>query len=121
MLTGGNIADCTTAASLLDQLPDCRILHADKGYDSNTIRRRVEARDILPNIPPQGQPALEELFLAGSLPRPKRHRADVLPAEGFPAHRHPIRPPRNQLPRRGLHRGHRQLLVMSPDPRSCQR
>jgi hypothetical protein len=29
MLTGGQVADCTAGAKLLDQLPDCGILHAD--------------------------------------------------------------------------------------------
>jgi transposase len=62
LLTGGNVADCTAAASLLDHLPDCRILHADKGYDSDTIRRRVEARDILPNIPPKANRRWKNCF-----------------------------------------------------------
>ena len=40
MLTGGQVADCTAGADLIKQLPDCDILHADKGYDANAIRRR---------------------------------------------------------------------------------
>ena len=39
MLTGGQVADCTAGALLLEQLPDCDILHADKGYDANAIER----------------------------------------------------------------------------------
>ena len=35
MLTGGQIADCTAGAALIEKLPACEILHADKGYDSN--------------------------------------------------------------------------------------
>lgn len=38
---------------LLEHLPKCRILHADKGYDSNSIRRSVEAKGTMPNIPPK--------------------------------------------------------------------
>jgi transposase len=34
-------------------LPHARILHADKGYDSNAIRRQVEANGTMPNIPPK--------------------------------------------------------------------
>ena len=34
-------------------MPDVAILHADKGYDSNAIRRQVEERGVLPNIPPK--------------------------------------------------------------------
>ncbi len=29
------------------------MLHADKGYDSDAIRRQVEARGTAPNIPPK--------------------------------------------------------------------
>ena len=42
MLTGGEVADCTVGAPLLEQLPDCEIVHADMGYDANAIRRQVE-------------------------------------------------------------------------------
>jgi transposase len=38
---------------LLEQMPDVLILHGDKGYDSNAIRRQVEERGALPNIPPK--------------------------------------------------------------------
>lgn len=34
-------------------MPKCRILHADKGYDTNAVRRKVEARGAMPNIPPK--------------------------------------------------------------------
>jgi hypothetical protein len=53
MLTGGQVADCTAAGALLDRLPDCDVLHADKGYDANAIRRQVEERGTMPNIPPK--------------------------------------------------------------------
>lgn len=53
LLTGGQVADCTAASSLFERLPTCRILHADKGYDTNHIRRSVEAKGTMPNIPPK--------------------------------------------------------------------
>lgn len=53
LLTGGNVADCTAGALLLENLPACRILHADKGYDSDAIRRQIEATGAAPNIPPK--------------------------------------------------------------------
>ena len=53
MLTGGQVADRTAAAALLERLPECDILHADKGYDANAIRRQVEERGATPNIPPK--------------------------------------------------------------------
>ena len=34
-------------------MPQSPILHGDKGYDSNAIRRLIEARGVLPNIPPK--------------------------------------------------------------------
>jgi hypothetical protein len=38
---------------LLDKLPDCDIVHADKGYDSDALRRKIEARGAASNIPPK--------------------------------------------------------------------
>ena len=31
------------------RLPTCRVLHADKGYDSDAIRRQVKANGTAPN------------------------------------------------------------------------
>ena len=53
MITGGNVADCTAGAELLSRMPACDILHGDKGYDSNAIRRQVETGGVMPNIPPR--------------------------------------------------------------------
>ncbi len=43
-------------------MPAARILHGDKGYDSDAIRRQVEENGTMPNIPPKAN-RLEELFL----------------------------------------------------------
>ena len=53
MLTGGQVADCEAAKQLLELLPAADVLHGDKGYDTDLIRRRVEANGTLPNIPPR--------------------------------------------------------------------
>ena len=53
LLTGGHVADCTAGKALLERLPECEILHGDKGYDANAIRRQVEERGAAPNIPPK--------------------------------------------------------------------
>lgn len=53
LLTGGHAADCRAADELLRVMPDCRVVHADKAYDTDAIRRAVEARGALPNIPPK--------------------------------------------------------------------
>ena len=53
LLTGGQVADCKAGALLLERLPACRIVLADKGYDSDAIRRQTEATGAAPNIPPK--------------------------------------------------------------------
>ena len=53
MLTGGNVADCTAGAELLEKLPTCTMLHGDKGYDADAIRRQIEKLGAMPNIPPK--------------------------------------------------------------------
>ena len=38
---------------MLERLPAYRLLSADKGYDSDAIRRQIEASGAAPNIPPK--------------------------------------------------------------------
>ena len=47
---------------LLERLPECRILHGDKGYDSDAIRRQVEAKGVMPNIPPKANRIWKNCF-----------------------------------------------------------
>jgi transposase len=47
---------------LLERLPDCDILHADKGYDANAIRRQIEERGATPNIPPKANRKWKNCF-----------------------------------------------------------
>ncbi|MHA7061294.1 IS5 family transposase [Azospirillum argentinense] len=53
LLTGGQVADCTAADQLLDQLTAADLVHGDKGYDTNAVRRKIEAKGAAPNIPPK--------------------------------------------------------------------
>lgn len=53
LLTGGQIADCTAADALLEWLPATILVHGDKGYDSDAVRRKIEAKGAAPNIPPK--------------------------------------------------------------------
>jgi transposase len=62
MLTGGHVADCTAGSLLLEHMPACNILHADKGYDSDAIRRQVEASGAMPNIPPKANRRWKNCF-----------------------------------------------------------
>ena len=47
------MAACTAADALLDRMPQTAILHSDKGYDSDAVRRKIEASGAAPNIPPE--------------------------------------------------------------------
>lgn len=62
MLTGGQVADCTAGATLLNEMPPARILYGDKGYDSNAIRRQVETGGTMPNIPPKANRRWKNCF-----------------------------------------------------------
>src|SRR5205823_1858634 len=50
LLTGGQVADCIAADELLDRLLTAEILHGDKGYDSDAVRRKIENKGAAPNI-----------------------------------------------------------------------
>ncbi len=62
MLTGGQVADCTAADALLEQMPKTSILHGDKGYDSNAVRRKIEDMGAAPNIPPKANRRWKNCF-----------------------------------------------------------
>jgi transposase len=53
LLTGGNRADCKAAEALLTGIGGVSFVHADKGYDTDAIRRMIEAQAAVPNIPPK--------------------------------------------------------------------
>ena len=53
MITGGNVADCTAGAALLDRRPDCDVVNGDKGYDTEKLREQIRERGALANIPPK--------------------------------------------------------------------
>jgi transposase len=62
LLTGGQVADCTAGALLLEEMPRSAILHADKGYDSDAIRQQVESNGTMPNIPPKANRRWKSCF-----------------------------------------------------------
>lgn len=53
LLTGGQVPDCVAADTLLEALPATTLLHGDKGYDSDAVRRKIETMGTAPNIPPK--------------------------------------------------------------------
>ena len=46
------VADCKAADTLLDALPKTALFHGDKGCDSNAVRRNIDSKGTVPNIPP---------------------------------------------------------------------
>lgn len=60
--TGGQVADCKAADALLDALPQTALLHGDKGYDSNAVRRKIESKGTAPNIPPKANRRWKNCF-----------------------------------------------------------
>ena len=53
LLTGGHVADCKAGEVLIQRMPSPFLLNADKGYDSDVIRRQVKERGAFANIPPK--------------------------------------------------------------------
>lgn len=72
LLTGGQAADCRAAEPLLERLPPGVIVNADRAYDSNVIRRSIEAISGMPNIPPKANRRCKNCF-PPFLPRPQCH------------------------------------------------
>ncbi|UWQ32951.1 transposase [Leisingera sp. M527] len=51
-ITPGQTSDCLGFdTAMADNLPEPGILLADRGYDANNIRKKMEARDVLSQIP----------------------------------------------------------------------
>jgi transposase len=116
-ITGGQIADCTAGELLLVQMPKTSMLHGDKGYDSDAIRRQVEARGAMPNIPAKAR--RWKSFFSPVLYR-NRNAIERMFSRLKDFRRIATRHDRNAkhfLCRR-LHRCNRQLLVVSPDPKT---
>jgi transposase len=51
LLTPGQAADCKAAEALLIDLPPGCVVLADRAYDTNVVRRLIEAQQAAPNIP----------------------------------------------------------------------
>ena len=62
LLTGGQVADCVAADTLLDQMSTADLVHGDKGYDTNAVRRKIEDAGAAPNIPPKSNRVWKNCF-----------------------------------------------------------
>ena len=64
MLTGGHVADCKAGAAFIERLPDCEVLHADKGYKTRTpsAPRSATGAVCWANIPPKANRIWKNVF-----------------------------------------------------------
>ena len=88
------MADCIAADELLDGLLSAQILHGDKGYDSDAVRRKIESKAAVPNIPPKKNRRWKNCFS----PWLYRHRNAIermfRSTQGLSSYRNPLRPTR---------------------------
>ena len=56
------MADCVAADALLDQMSTTDLVHGDKGYDTDAVRRKIEAKGAAPNIPPKSNRVWKSCF-----------------------------------------------------------
>lgn len=99
LLTPGNASDVKTAPDVLAEAPGrIRRLIADKGYDANWLRNDLRERNTTPIIP--GTRARKRKIRLDKKRYRERWRvvlrqaqdeSDLLPTEGLPQDRHPLR------------------------------
>ena len=51
LLIGGEVADCTAADRLFEQMPATDLLYCDKGYDSAPVRQKIGEVGTAPDNP----------------------------------------------------------------------
>jgi hypothetical protein len=100
ILTGDNAADCAAREDLLERLPAARIVHADRAYDSNSIRGRSKPRAQCATSGPSSTGSGKACFLPFVYPwRNAIERMFGRASRTFLPRITPLRPPRAQLPR----------------------
>src|SRR5262249_31850140 len=103
---GTKQGDCPVAEQLLGWLRSDTIVLADKAYDADWLRRRIEAFGGAPyrsvgcgaKHPGNGSPPLEALLQPGALPCTQPYRTVLQQDQTLPAARDAIRDARRQLP-----------------------
>jgi transposase len=70
-VTGGEVHDSTVASELFEPLPLSKAVVADKGYDSEKIRKQIEDRGAVAVIPRKSNSVIGNADMDGSL---YRHR-----------------------------------------------
>ena len=89
-LTPGQDADIAAAPALLALAPPMSALIADKGYDGDELSRRNRQPRRKARDPKQIQQNSSPPLQQARLQRAQCHRALLLPAQRFQAHRHPL-------------------------------
>ncbi len=87
-LTVGNVADVNMAEPLLGAGGRVGRLIADKGYDANALRKRLNAEGAEATIPGRWHRKVPIDYDEVPLQRPLAHRGSLLQAEELPPCRH---------------------------------
>ncbi len=83
LLTGGHVADCSAADTLLERMPPATIVNGDKGYDSNALRQKIKSLGAVAKIPPKinrRQIRFSPVFTGAATPSSGCSRASRTPA-----------------------------------------
>lgn len=99
-LTGGQVANCTQADALTDELGEGDILLADKGYDSDAMWVKATRRKVWTNIPPKTNRKGFFAFFAVGLSAKESGRALLQQDQTAPRHRNSIQQAPGKLSRR---------------------
>jgi transposase len=97
VLTLGQAGDCPVAEHLLTWLRPDTIVLADKAYDADWLRRRIEAAGAAPNIPAMVHRRWKPCF-SPVLYRARPHRAILQQDQTLPTACYALRKARRQLP-----------------------
>jgi transposase len=123
LLTGAQAADCRAGERLLGHVPSGVLVHADKGYNTNCVRRLIEDGGRIPNIPPKSKRRWKSCFTRHA----SRRRNAIERAFGRlkefrrSATRYSPKTPSPPFASSQPSATGYQLLVMSPEPKVSER
>lgn len=117
MLTPSKVSDIKAAPALLERAGRMRYLLGDIGYDADRLRRSLRESGAVPVIPGRRN---RKCAIRYDQERYRgRHLIEnaLLPPEGLPPRRHPLRQARGQFPvRRRARHSHRLLALNESQP-----
>jgi transposase len=97
-LSEGQAHDGRSAVDLLDTVQTGQILLADRGYDSDALRKTMAERGGVGQHQAHAEPGERAVIQSVALSLPQSGRALLQQAQAFQGHRHALRETRRQLP-----------------------